>query len=214
MIVFQVALLHLGAALSPGPDIFLTMRNAVAHGRAAGCATVAGIVTGVAIQIALCQLGLVWMLSAQPMIFNALAATGGCYLCYIGLGGLREQPETSAPRGDESGSEQPDALPEGAAARFFREGLLTNLLNPKALLYFFGVFSFVLTADVDRAARITAGLGMIVVQAAAFLAVAHLVTVPRTRRALARFQFAISRVFSLVLIFFGLRILVSVFAGV
>jgi len=204
--VLQVALLHLGAALSPGPDIVLTLRNSVLHGRAAGRATAAGILTGVSLQILACQVGLVWLLSTKTLLFQALAATGGLYLIYLGVSGLRGTP-----------ADMPDTLTEEdrvevdlTVRRFFREGLITNLCNPKALLYFIGIFSLVLTVDIERSTRLSAGLGMIAVQAAAFLAVVHLATLPRARESLVRFQFPLSRIFSLVLIVFGIRILFGI----
>lgn len=204
--MLQVALLHLGAALSPGPDVVLTLRNSVLHGRAAGRATAAGILTGVSLQILACQVGLVWMLSTKTLLFQALAATGGIYLIYLGISGLRNAPADMSTDTTEKDCVEIDLT----ARRFFREGFITNLLNPKALLYFIGVFSWVLTVDVDRATRISAGLGMIVVQAAAYLAVVHIATLPRARQSLARLQYPLSRVFALVLIVFGVRILLGI----
>lgn len=209
MLLLQVIVTHLIAALSPGPDVLLTMRNSLAFGRRDGVFTSLGIVSGVAIQITLCLLGLVWSIQRRPGLFHAIAIAGGCYLLYLGWSAVRSR-ETANPWGDV------DASPSRAQSllslnrRWIQpvgEGLLTNLLNPKALLYFFSIFTAVLTHDVAPTVRFLAGIGMVFTQLVAFILLASLVTHPGMRRGLHRLQAHLLKIMGFLFLLLGGRIL-------
>ncbi len=206
VIVLQVALLHLGASLSPGPDILLTIRNSLLYGRKAGRATVLGIVCGVTIQVVLCLVGLAWVLSRLPLAFQGIALVGGTYLMWIGWDGLRRREKTLGVELQKVG--QCGGLRGWA---YFRQGLLTNLLNPKAILYFIGLFSIVLTEGVSARVRVSSGVVMVGVQLVAFWMVAGWISTPRVRGWLQRYQWRIARVLGVLLILFGGRLIYSVF---
>ena len=111
--------------LTPGPDMLYVAARAAAEGRAAGVASTLGIATGTLVHIALVAFGLTALLAAVPVAYTAVRLAGAAYLVYLGVrtllrpGGLTERALTPASRW-----------------AVFRQGVLTNVLNPKVALFF------------------------------------------------------------------------------
>ncbi|WP_336205381.1 LysE family translocator [Nonomuraea sp. LPB2021202275-12-8] len=118
-------------AMSPGPDFAVVVRRSAASGRAHGMAAAAGISIGVFVWVVAAATGVAALLAASAMAFTVVKVVGAAYLLYLGVKALR-----SALRGD-GGLRLDVADPSGKSAwAAFAEGLLTNVLNPKAALFF------------------------------------------------------------------------------
>lgn len=111
--------------LTPGPDMLFVIGQSLAGGARRGWAALLGIVTGALAHVALAASGTAALIAASPMLFEALRLAGGAYLVWLGLGALR-----AAWRG--GGALRPAA----PVSHAFREGFLTNLTNPKVILFF------------------------------------------------------------------------------
>ncbi len=111
--------------LTPGPDMLFVIGQSLAGGTRRGWAALFGIVTGALVHVALAASGVAALIAASPALFEALRLAGAAYLIWLGIGALR-----AAWRG--GGALRP-ALPVAAA---FRQGFLTNLTNPKVILFF------------------------------------------------------------------------------
>ena len=112
-------------SLTPGPDMALVLRNTVRGGRAAGLRTVAGIAVGLLGWATASALGVAAVLEASATVFTALKLAGAVYLVYLGVQSLR-----ALRRGDG------DHDAPRRAGSPFRQGLVTNLLNPKLAVLF------------------------------------------------------------------------------
>ena len=118
----------------PGADTFLVVRNSLRGGRRDGWLTVAGICTGVFVHALLSALGVSAVIAHSATAFLVLKVAGACYLAWLGLQSLRRALRgTSAPPADSVAAARVPAL------RCFREGLLTNLLNPKVIVFYFAL---------------------------------------------------------------------------
>jgi RhtB (resistance to homoserine/threonine) family protein len=129
----QVAAFALVAALmtfSPGADTFLVVRNTLRGGRRDGWAAVAGICSGLFVHALLSALGVSALLAHSATAFLSLKIAGAAYLAWLGFQSLR-----SAARGN-AAQEPAVAATRVAASRSFREGFLTNLLNPKVIVFY------------------------------------------------------------------------------
>jgi RhtB (resistance to homoserine/threonine) family protein len=113
----------------PGPDMALVLRNGVSYGRHAAVATALGISTGLLVWAFAAALGIAALLHASSTAFTVLKLAGAAYLVWLGLRALRE-----AWRGSWDGSL--GARSQRRRASPFREGLLTNLFNPKVALVY------------------------------------------------------------------------------
>ena len=114
---------------TPGQDTALTIRNALVGGRRSGLATALGVALGQAVWTLAAAAGLVAVLRASQPAFTALRLAGAAYLVYLGLHALvAVARRRSAPRGARaSGS---------TAGGSLRQGLVSNLANPKMVVFF------------------------------------------------------------------------------
>lgn len=127
---FEIWLLYLltcfGIAVVPGPNALLVLTHGALHGNRKTLFTITGGVLGFIAMIALCVLGLGALLKTSLVWLTALKIVGGLYLIWLGINLWRAEPVTLA-LGDLSSSN--DWL-------LFRQGLLSAISNPKALLLF------------------------------------------------------------------------------
>lgn len=114
--------------LLPGPDMILLLQTGARQGRRAALATALGLAIARACHVALAALGLAALFKAAPWTFDVVRMAGAAYLLWIGIQCLRSSLVPSL-------DGQNNAHPEGQWQEAIRRGLLTNLLNPKALLF-------------------------------------------------------------------------------
>jgi RhtB (resistance to homoserine/threonine) family protein len=130
--ILAFALVAALTTVSPGADTFLVVRNALRGGRRDGWATVAGICSGLFVHALLSALGISALLAHSASAFLVLKVAGAAYLAWLGIQSLR-----SAARGGSGTAQFATAAPVRVpATRAFREGFLTNLLNPKVIVFY------------------------------------------------------------------------------
>jgi threonine/homoserine/homoserine lactone efflux protein len=113
---------------TPGQDTALTIRNALLGGRRAGVATAAGVAFGQAVWTVAAAAGAVALLRASQPAFTALRLAGAAYLVWLGAQAL-----LAAARRRERHAAAPAAAARGAS---LRQGLVSNLANPKMAVFF------------------------------------------------------------------------------
>ena len=112
--------------VTPGQDTALTIRNTLAGGRAAGFRTAVGVVAGQTVWAVAASLGVAALIVASEPAFVALKFAGAAYLVFLG-----GQALVAAVRGRAHGGEA-----VAAGGRELRQGLLSNLGNPKMAVFF------------------------------------------------------------------------------
>jgi threonine/homoserine/homoserine lactone efflux protein len=120
--------------VTPGPDTALTIRNTLLGGRGSGVFTAAGVAVGQATWAIATSLGVAALLAGSEPVFVALRLVGAAYLAFLGthalLGALRSSGRSRGPAAP-VGSERAVA-PRVA----FRQGVVSNLTNPKMAAFF------------------------------------------------------------------------------
>jgi len=114
--------------LLPGPDMILLLQTGARQGKGAALATAVGLAIARGCHVVLAALGLAALFKAAPWTFDLVRLLGAAYLLWIGIQCLRT---TMLPNLNSPGTT--DKRPRCGEA--IRRGLLTNLLNPKALLF-------------------------------------------------------------------------------
>ncbi len=123
LLLFMAAGLALN--LTPGPDMLYVAARSAAEGRGAGVASALGIGAGTLVHIAAVAFGLAGLLAAVPAAYTAVRVAGGLYLAYLGVRALVGGP---------AGAER--AVVPASRWAAFRQGVVTNVLNPKVALFF------------------------------------------------------------------------------
>ncbi len=198
-----VALIHLLAVASPGPDFAIVVRESVAHGRRAGTWTALGVGTGIFVHVAYSLLGIGLIVSQSIMLFNALKWAAAAYLLYIGFKALRARP--ADPVAAEAALMAGERSPRGA----FVTGFVTNGLNPKATLFFLSLFTVVINPHTPLAIQAGYGVYLAFATAAWFSLVALLFSQRRVRAGFARMGHWFDRLMGAVLVGLGIKLAFS-----
>ena len=186
---------------TPGQDTALTIRNTLSGGRAGGIATAAGVALGQAIWTIAASAGIVTLLAASEPAFRALKLAGAAYLVYLGAQSLY-----SALR------RRPAPLPNAARqveltpSRALRQGVLSNLGNPKMAVFFASLLPQFAPGGSDAFVVLLA-LGLLFCTLTLGWLTLYAVAVSKARRLLAgRVRRALDAVTGLVLMAFGARL--------
>jgi threonine/homoserine/homoserine lactone efflux protein len=202
-VILQFAAATLVIAITPGPDMTLFVGRALAQGRAAGLACMAGAMTGILIHTLLVALGLSALIVASPQAFMVLKLAGAVYLVWLAWQAVRYGSAFS-PDGK--------AGPHRSLVRNWATGVAIDLLNPKVVLFFMTFLPQFVSADDPHAPQKLLFLGLM------FIPISLPVTVPmvlaadafsRLLRKAPRVTRAIDYLFAGVFSAFALRILTA-----
>jgi threonine/homoserine/homoserine lactone efflux protein len=119
----------------PGPDMALVLQTSIGRGVRSGFAAAAGLGLARATHVTLSACGVAALLRSAPWLYDAVRYGGAVYLAWVGIQIFRS-PVFALPEGGHDGSaaQSANAVAHPLRAAFIK-GLLTNLLNPKALLF-------------------------------------------------------------------------------
>ena len=216
--VFLVAIL---AGISPGPDFVVVANNTVAYGKKTGIATGLGIAVALAVHATYSILGLGFLLADHPVLFGAIQLAGAAWLAWLAVMSIMssfrspvEAPVAGATVADTTVAGDNAAAPSRKSfGAGFRDGLLCNLLNPKAYIFFLSIFSQFMTPGTPPWVEWIYGLEVVLTIGAWFVLLAMALSTPGFGRLFARSGKWIERLFGLVLIGFAAKIVVSVIAA-
>ena len=123
---------------TPGQDTALTIRNTLTGGRRSGIATAGGVAAGQAVWTVAASAGVVALLTASEPVFRALKLAGAAYLVYLGAHSLLAaiRGRSAAIPCDDQLQDSPRPAKTLAPARALRQGVFSNLANPKMAVFF------------------------------------------------------------------------------
>jgi threonine/homoserine/homoserine lactone efflux protein len=190
-------------AMSPGPDFVIVTRNALLSGRREGMACGAGIAVGVFVWAVVTALGISGLLAASAVAFTVVKLAGATYLMVLGIRAL-----LAARRGVydlvKITGQRATSMPAA-----FRQGVVTNLLNPKVAVFFIALLPQFLPASATPAdhlllAGIAAGVSF-----SWFLVLTSVVSVLRRFLTANHVRRTIDAVMGTLLLGLGLRIILQ-----
>ena len=127
---FHSLLIFIGAGLllsiAPGPDLFYIIGRSLSQGRVAGVVSALGTGAGCLFHVAAAALGLSTLMLTLPLAYDMLRYAGAAYLVFLGVRTLWSK----------QGSLKVQVLPRTSLGKIFRQGVITNVLNPKVALFF------------------------------------------------------------------------------
>ncbi|TNF66657.1 MAG: lysine transporter LysE [Gammaproteobacteria bacterium] len=204
--LFTLGLLNLLAAMGPGPDFAVVMKNTLLYDRKGGIFTALGIASAILIHVSYCLLGLAALISHSVWLFDAVAILGGSYLVYLGIGALKEKviPMKAVE------SNRPQAR---LFSRFslYREGFLTNLLNPKCILFFIAMFTLIPYQDFGVGFGFAILIELFLIVFLWFCTLSFILSYPKLKAKLDKYTIYIVKVTGVILIMLGLFLWVEIF---
>lgn len=201
-LVISVVGIHLLAVMSPGPDFIMLVRNALTYSRKTGYFTAIGFGLGIGIHVLYSVFGLGLIISQSPLIYDAIKYIGAAYLAYIGIMSFRS---TAGAIDIGSAEKKIDITPLKA----IRIGFLTNVLNPKATMFFLSLFTIIVGPEASTQLLLGLGLTMMINTALWFCLLSYLVTHSKILPTFEKYQNLFNKTFGVILI--GIAVKVAFF---
>ena len=191
------------AAIAPGADFASVVRESISFGRRAGIICAIGVGSAIMVHVAYTVTGVGLIIAQSVVIFTIVKWCGAAYLAYLGIRSL--MAGRSAPSNDAETYAAP-VVQERCATKSYTVGFLTNLLNPKATLFFVSLFATIISRETPVATQFAYGAALAIFLALWFSVVAVFFTTRSMRAAFERMGHWINRVTGLVFIALGVRI--------
>ncbi|MDD4901008.1 MAG: LysE family transporter [Patescibacteria group bacterium] len=198
-LIGTVAGIHLLAAISPGPDFIMCVRNSLAYSRKIGIWTAVGFGAGITVHIFYCLAGLALIISQSVLIFNFIKFVGAGYLIYIGLKSFFSK-SSKIELGEQQKKED---ITSWSAIKI---GFLTNVLNPKATLFFLSLFTLVISPSTPAMVLGIMSAIMIVNTVIWFSLVAIFMTQNKIRSIFEKFQNVFNKTLGGLLVILGVKV--------
>lgn len=152
-ILITLASIHFIALMSPGPDFALVVQNATRHGRQTGLYIALGLSCGILLHSLLSLTGISYLVHQQPTLFAIIQLAGGSYLLYLGYGALKATWQIIQNHDDDDDTVNSNDLILTNKRQAFSKGFATNILNPKALVFFISLMSSLVPADMSLSGK-------------------------------------------------------------
>lgn len=153
-VLITLATVHFIALMSPGPDFALVVQNSTRYGRQTGLLIALGLSVGILIHSILSLTGISYLVHSSPALFFVLQILGGSYLTYIGLAGIKGI--YSSYKNPSDAKSPTKDLTLSSKKQAFTRGMTTNLLNPKALVFFVSLMSSLVPASMSLSGKLAA----------------------------------------------------------
>ncbi len=197
-----VALVHLLAVMSPGPDFILISRNSLIYSRKVGVYSAIGLGLGILVHVTYSLIGIGFIISRSILVFSIIKFLGAGYLIYIGYKCLKAKPNQEVT----TQVEQKANISPWASIKM---GFLTNVLNPKATLFFFALFTQVIAPETPKIIEVLYGIEMSVATFVWFALVAIVLSHNIIRQRFSKIQHYTERFFGVVLVALGIKVALS-----
>ncbi len=198
-IFLTVALAHLLAVISPGPDFIMITRNSLIYSRRTGIYSAIGLGLGILVHVTYSLVGIGFVIANSIVLFSIIKFIGAGYLIYIGYKSLTSK----ASKMNLSGENQRKDISKLAAIRI---GFITNVTNPKATLFFLSLFTLVITPSTPLFIKILMGAEMSIVTSAWFVLVAYLTSHHLVKSRISGIQHFAEKFIGVVLIALGIKV--------
>jgi len=201
-LIGTVALLNLLAAISPGPDFVVTVRNSLCYSRRAGIFTALGISLALCVHLFYCAAGIGYIISTSVVLFTILKLLGAAYLIYLGVSSFIAKGSRIDLTEERTGTDL-------TRLKAFRMGFLTNVLNPKATLFFLSLFTLVIGNSTPVYIILTISAIIILTAFTWFTIVSIFLAQQNVQRVFLKYEKIINRTLGGFLVFLGVKIILT-----
>lgn len=204
--LFSILTIHLMASISPGPDFVVVSQKTLLQGRKAGIFCGIGVCVGLLVHIGYSVAGLTTALGHSEHIVQGIGILGGSYLVFLGYksfkGSFSKQAELVV-------NERSKTATQSA----FWSGLIVNIFNPKAAIYFISLFSIIISPTMGVEKLLLVIVSIIAVQMAWYLTFIYFVTIPSVRVKFDSKVYLIDRTLGMLMALMGLYMVATYTLG-
>lgn len=224
---FLIAVVHLIAVASPGPDFAIILKQSLRYDRRIAIITSLGIASGIILHVTYSLVGIGLLIASDERLFTALKYLAASYFCYLAWHGLRAKKpcaesrkngrvntKNTVQRNVQSGvAISHGALPYAppSTKKAFLTGFLINGLNVKATLFFVSLFTVVIAPSTPFLIKLSYGLYLTIATGAWFIFLSFLLTHARVRFFLQIKGYWLDRIMGVVLLILAIELVLSDF---
>jgi|TARA_B110000879_G_scaffold36017_1_gene49799 threonine/homoserine/homoserine lactone efflux protein len=201
---FTIAIAHLFAVASPGPDFAVVLKQCVTSGTRSGIWTSLGVGAAILLHVTYCIFGVALLLTQSPLLFLAVRYLAAIYLLYLGVAAIKESMKIKGAEIEIS-----SAL-EIKPVKAFYLGFLTNGLNPKATLFFLSLFTVAISPATPTFVQAGYGLYLAVATFAWFTMLSVVLGREKFRSRILKLGVWFERIMGIILIFLAVQIVLFV----
>jgi len=198
-LIGTVTVLNILAAMSPGPDFVVVVRNSLCYSRRSGVYTSLGISVGLLVHLFYCVAGIGLIISKSVVLFSIIKVLGAGYLIYLGTSSILSRNSKLNLKEMVTGT---DLEPFQA----FKAGFLTNVLNPKVTLFMLSMFTFVIGKDTPLYVILIISVIILLTALIWFSIVSTFFTQKNVQKAFFKYEYIINSFLGLILIFLGVKV--------
>lgn len=205
---FLIAVVHLLAVASPGPDFAIILKQSIRYDRRTAVFTSFGIATGILLHVTYSLVGIGLIIASDERLFTGLKYIAASYFCYLAWHSLRaKKPDNTQGDLGVIGGELASDYP--SIKKAFFTGFLINGLNVKATLFFVSLFSVIIIPQTPFVIKLSYGLYMTLATAAWFVFLSYLLTHPKIRVFLQVKGYLLDRVMGVILLLLAVQLVLS-----
>jgi len=215
-ILATLASVHWVALMSPGPDFALVVQNTARYGRQTGLYIALGLSCGILLHSILSLTGISYLVQQHPTLFAILQLMGGSYLLYLGVGALHGlwKSRYSEKLGDGEIKQEKQNYLLSSKRQAFSRGFATNILNPKALVFFVSLMSSLVPVGMSMTGKGVALITLWALSLLWFSLLAWLLSNPRLQIKMQKAGKYIDSACGIVFTLIGFTILLSSLADI
>ncbi|ASA55804.1 LysE family translocator [Vibrio gazogenes] len=169
--LLSILAIHLMASISPGPDFVVVSQKTLFQGRKAGILCGAGVCVGLLFHMSYSLAGLATILAHSKLFTHVIGILGGSYLIYLGYKSIKGSFSKQKNIED-------DTTSISSTSSAFLSGLIVNIMNPKAAMYFISIFSIIITPSMNTEQLVLIVVSIMAVQMIWYLTFIYLITTP------------------------------------
>ena len=190
-----IALVHLVAVASPGPDFAVVVRNSVAYGRRTAIYTSIGIGLAILLHVAYSLVGLSVVIATTPWLFTTFSYAAAAYLLYLAIGALK-----SGPVKQDQAVKAEKKTTQISVKRAIWMGFLTNGLNPKATLFFLSLFTAIISIDTPFTVKLGYGIYLAIATGLWFCFLSYLLSTSKVAELIGKKGYWLDRAMGVLLV--------------
>jgi len=196
-----IAVAHLIAVISPGPDFALIIRQTVKYNRKVAIFSSLGIASGILFHITYCILGFALLLSNNMTIYIIFKMLCASYLLYLGVVSLIKNNNINIRLDNKS-----DEINKGLSFfHAYKEGLITNIFNVKATFFFLSLYSFI-NISTPKLIQLFYGLWMTIITGCWFILISIFFTNNIVTKFTEKYSDNLNKAMGIVLIYIAVKI--------
>jgi RhtB (resistance to homoserine/threonine) family protein len=196
--LLTITIIQLVAIMSPGPDFAIICRNSLVYSRRTGVYSALGISLGILVHVTYTLVGIGLIISRSIVLFSTHKLLGAAYLIYIGYKSLKAKPSREI--------NPVKSKRDLSRLQAIKIGFVTNILNPKVTLFFFSLFTQVISPNTPTSIRALYGLQMFVFTLSWFTLLAIAISHPMVKNRFLSVSHYVEKTMGVILIALGIKV--------